>query len=47
MVTLAPSFWACGEAEHHGGNTWQSKTAHLMVTRKQKERAHFYDEAFP
>jgi hypothetical protein len=29
--------WACGEAEHHGGSTWERKAAHLTVAKKQRE----------
>lgn len=32
---LAPLFGACGKVAHHGRNTWQSKTAHL-IARNQK-----------
>jgi hypothetical protein len=35
---LPYSFWACGEEEHHGRRVWCSRTAHLMLTRKWKER---------
>jgi hypothetical protein len=33
---LALCFWACGEAEHHGGES--TVEHHFMVARKQKQR---------
>jgi hypothetical protein len=36
---LAPLLLTCGEAEYHGGRkAWQSKGAHFMVARKQREQ---------
>lgn len=31
-------FWVQGEAEYLGGSSWWRRTAHLMATRKKKEK---------
>jgi hypothetical protein len=33
---LTPLLWACGRAEHHSGEQWWSKAAHVMTVRKEK-----------
>jgi hypothetical protein len=38
MVGWLCYFWACGEAVYTGRYVKQSKAAHFMVARKQRER---------
>jgi hypothetical protein len=45
---LAPSNWACGEAEHHGGEGIVNRAAHFMEAKEaERERKGVGQVIFP